>query len=213
MKIGIFGTGVVGETLGGKLAALGHDVLMGARSKTNEKARAWAAAHKARAGDFADAAAHGEILFNCTKGEGTLPALKQAGAANLAGKVLVDVANPLVFTDGQLSLSVVNTDSLAETIQRSFPTARVVKALNTMTAAVMVEPARVPGDHAVLLCGNDPAAKADVTGLLQSFGWTDIIDLGDLTAARGIEMILPVWLKLMRTLGSADFNFSIARKR
>jgi predicted dinucleotide-binding enzyme len=213
MKIGVLGTGVVGETLGTKLATLGHDVMLGARSKTNEKAAVWAAAHNSTAGDFADAAAHGEVIFNCTKGDGSLAALKQAGAANLGSKVLVDVANPLVFSDGQLSLSIVNTDSLAETIQRTFPSSKVVKALNTMNALVMVDPARVPGDHAVLICGNDAGAKATVSKLLESFGWRDIIDLGDLTAARGMEMILPVWLKLMRTLGNAEFNFAIARKR
>jgi predicted dinucleotide-binding enzyme len=213
MKIGVLGTGVAGETLGSKLAALGHDVMLGARSNTNEKAASWAAAHKSKAGDFADAAAHGEVIFNCTKGDGSLAALKQAGTANLGDKVLVDVANPLVFSDGQLSLSIVNTDSLAETIQRTFPSAKVVKALNTMNASVMVDPARVPGDHAVLICGNDAGAKATVSGLLESFGWRDIIDLGDLTAARGMEMILPVWLKLMRKLGNAEFNFAIARKR
>lgn len=213
MKIGILGTGMVGEALAGKLVEQGHDVMMGARSRENEKAAAWAAAHKSKAGDFADAAAHGEMLFNCTKGDGSLAALKQAGAANLAGKVLVDVANPLVFTDGQLSLSVANTDSLAETIQRAFPSSKVVKALNTMNAAVMVDPARVPGDHAVLIGGNDAGAKSTVARLLESFGWRDIIDLGDLTAARGMEMMLPAWLKLMRALGGTDFNFGIARKR
>ncbi|MEX0628628.1 MAG: hypothetical protein WD230_08380, partial [Cucumibacter sp.] len=108
--------------------------------------------------------------------------------------------------------SVVNTDSLAETIQRTYPAVKVVKALNTMNCAVMVDPARVPGMHTVFLCGNDRDARLDVAELLKSFGWQDIIDLGDLTAARGMEMVLPIWLKLTRAVGTTDFNFAINRK-
>ncbi|HUV32182.1 MAG TPA: NAD(P)-binding domain-containing protein [Devosiaceae bacterium] len=212
MKIGVLGTGTVGETLATKLKALGHAVMMGSRSRRNDKAEAWAAEHGGGAGDFADAAAHGEIVFNCTKGEAALGALRQAGAEALADKVLVDVANPLAFEAGQLSLAIVNTDSLAETIQREFPAARVVKALNHMNASVMVDPARAPSRHTAFISGNDEAAKAAVTDLLKSFGWEDIIDLGDLSAARGMEMMLPLWLKVMRALGTADFNFSVHRK-
>jgi len=212
MRIGVLGTGIVGRTLATKLAALGHDVMMGARKKDNETALGWAEETSGKAGDFADAAAHGELVINCTKGSVSVEALRQAGAGNLAGKVLMDVSNPLVFTEGELSLSIVNTDSLAESIQRRFHSAKVVKTLNGMNCAVMVEPGRAPGTHSVFLCGNDRDAKADVRALLESFGWQDIIDLGDLTAARGMEMILPLWLKLTNSLGTSDFNFAVMRE-
>jgi predicted dinucleotide-binding enzyme len=105
-----------------------------------------------------------------------------------------------------------NTDSLAEQIQRAFPQVRVVKALNTMNAMVMVNPALVPGEHSVFVSGNDAAAKAQVTGILQKdFGWQSVVDLGDISTARGVEMLLPLWINLMGVLGTPIFNFSIAR--
>jgi len=141
MKIGILGTGVVGKTLATGLVKLGHDVRMGARSAGGDKAKAWVreAGGKSSEGTFADAAAHGEMVFNCTSGAGSLEALNAAGAGNLQGKILVDVANPLDFSRGMPpTLTVCNTDSLAEQIQRAFPKVRVVKSLNTVTAALMV---------------------------------------------------------------------------
>jgi predicted dinucleotide-binding enzyme len=214
MRIGILGTGVVGQTLGTRLVQLGHDVKLGARSATNEKAAKWvtSAGEHATHGTFADAAVFGEMVFNCTGGMVSLAALNDAGAENLKNKVVVDVSNPLDFSDGfPPTLTVCNTDSVAEQIQRAFPDAKVVKALNTMTAPLMVNPASVPGDHDLFLCGNDADAKARVTELLRSFGWHGILDLGDVTAARGMEMILPIWLRLMATLKTPMFNFHIAR--
>ncbi len=216
MRIGVFGTGLVGETLATRLVEVGHDVVMGARSATNEKALAWSArfAERARPGTFADAAAHGELVVNATGGVVSLAALRSAGAANLAGKTLLDVANPLDFSGGfPPRLSVVNDDSLGEQIQREFPAARVVKALNTMNAAVMVDPGRVPGDHDVLMAGNDEAAKRQVADLLVSFGWPPaaIRDLGGIGVARGLEGYLPLWLSLMGSLGTGDFNIHVAR--
>jgi predicted dinucleotide-binding enzyme len=214
MRIGILGTGIVGQTIGTRLVQLGHDVRLGSRSSTNEKAAKWvnAAGEHATQGTFADAGVFGEIVFNCTGGMVSLEALNAAGAESLKGKILVDVSNPLDFSRGfPPTLSVCNTDSVGEQIQRAFPAARVVKALNTMTAAVMVNPSAVPGDHEVFLCGNDADAKARVTELLRSFGWRGILDLGDITAARGMEMILPIWLRLMGTLKMPMFNFHIAR--
>ena len=214
MRIGILGTGVVGQTLGTKLAQLGHDVRMGSRKAGGEKARAWVreAGATVSEGTFADAADHGEIVFNCTSGMVSLDALKAAGAENLDGKVLVDVANPLDFTKGMPpSLSVSNTDSLGEQIQRAFPGVKVVKTLNTMNTHVMVDPGKVPGQHSVFICGNDSGAKGRVVSILQSFGWKDIVDLGDITGARGQEMILPIWLRLFMTLNTPNLNFHIAR--
>lgn len=215
MRIGVLGTGSVGEAIATKLVALGHEVRMGARSATNEKAAAWAAGAGDRAshGTFADAAAFGEMVFNCTSGVASLDALAQAGAAHLDGKILVDVANPLDFSRGMPpSLTVCNTDSLGERIQRAYPAARVVKALNTTNAAVMVNPSSVPGEHDLFLCGNDAEAKARVTELLHAFGWRTVHDLGDITGARGMEMILPLWLRLMGTFGTPTFNFHVARR-
>ena len=214
MRIGILGTGVVGQTIGGKLVELGHDVKLGSRTATNEKGAQWVARHGSRAsqGTFADAAAFGEMVFNCTSGTVSLEALQSAGASNLAGKVLVDVSNPLDFSRGMPpTLSVSNTDSVGEQIQRAFPEAKVVKTLNTTNTAVMVNPAVVPGDHDLFVCGNDADAKAKVIELLRSFGWRTIIDLGDISGSRGAEMILPLWLRLMGTFKTATFNFHIAR--
>ncbi len=215
MKIGVLGTGMVGETIATKLAELGHEVTMGSRKAGNEKAVAWAeqAGNGAAQGSFAEAAAHGELNFNCTAGTASLAALDSAGAENLEGKVLVDVANALDFSGGMPpTLSVCNDDSLGEQIQRRFGAAKVVKALNTVNAGVMVAPDQVPGDHVLPICGDDDA-KPQVIALLGDFGWPAerILDLGDIGAARGMEMYLPLWLRFMGALGGANFNIAIAQ--
>lgn len=216
MKIAVLGTGMVGDTVGGKLVALGHEVKMGSRSATNEKAAAWVkkAGGKASQGTFADAAAFGELLFNCTSGDGSLPALEAAGRANLQGKILVDIANPLDMSKGfPPTLSISNTDSLGERIQRTYPGLKVVKTLNTVNTSVMVDPSRVPGEHTLFLCGNDAEAKAQVKRILTEwFGWKQLIDLGDITQSRGTEGYLPLWLRLYGVLGTADFNIHVVKK-
>ncbi len=215
MNIGVLGTGVVGNTIGTKLVQLGHAVKMGARSATNEKAAAWVQANGAGAsqGTFAETAAFGEIVFNCTSGAASLEVLRQAGADNLKGKVLIDIANPLDFSHGMPpSLSVCNTDSLGEQIQRAFPEVRVVKSLNTVNCNLMVNAALLPGEHIMFVSGNDADAKAQVTSILKDwFGWQAVIDLGDITTARATEMMLPVWISLMMKLGTPLFNFAIVR--
>ena len=216
MKIAVLGTGVVGRTIGSKLVDLGHEVRMGSRGAGNEAAVAWAeeAGDAAGEGSFGDAAGFGEIVFNCTAGGSSLDALAAAGGANLTGKVLIDVANPLDFSAGMPpTLSICNDDSLGERIQATFPEARVVKALNTVNSAVMVEPDRVGGDHVVFVCGEDAGAKDEVEALLGSFGWPAgrIVDLGGIAAARGTEMYLPLWLTLYGKLGSGDFNIAFER--
>jgi predicted dinucleotide-binding enzyme len=226
MKIAVLGTGMVGQAVAGRLAQLGHDVVIGTRDPEATLARTepdgmgnppfatWHEAHgDVRLDTFSAAAEHGEVLVNATSGGASLPALEAAGAGNLAGKVLLDFANPLDFSNGfPPSLSVVNTDSLAEQIQRTYPDVRVVKSLNTMNAYVMVDPKRLPEEHAVFVAGDDQA-KATVSALLQEMGWTagSIVDLGGLQAARGTEMFLPLWLSLMQSLGTADFNIRIVR--
>ncbi len=216
MKIAILGTGMVGETIASKLVELGHDVKMGSRTAGNEKAVAWVqkAGPRASQGTFADAAASAELIFNCTLGAGSLAALEAAGKENLKGKVLVDVSNPLDFSKGMPpSFFVSNTDSLGEQIQRAFPETKVVKALNTINASVMVEPSRLPGEHATFVSGNDADAKAQVKQLLtEGFGWKQVIDLGDITTARGTESYLALWIRLWGVLGTPDFNIQIVKK-
>lgn len=216
MKIAILGTGMVGETIASKLVELGHEVKMGSRTTGNEKAVAWVrkAGPRASQGTFADAAASSELIFNCTLGAGSLAALEAAGKENLKGKVLVDISNPLDFSKGMPpSLFVSNTDSLGEQIQRAFPETKVVKALNTINASVMVEPSRLPGEHATFVSGNDAGAKAQVKQLLtEGFGWKQVIDLGDITTARGTESYLALWIRLWGVLGTPDFNIQIVKK-
>jgi hypothetical protein len=214
MRIAVLGTGMVGQAIGSKLVELGHEVRMGSRSAGGEKASGWVAeaGGSASEGTFEDAAAFAELVFNCTNGQGTLAALEQAGGDNLAGKVLVEVANPLDFSTGELRLSVCNDDSLGEQVQAAHPDAKVVKALNTMNASVMVDPSLVAGEHTVFLCGNDQDAKAQTKTLLGEFGWPESaqLDLGNLIAARGMEMWLPLWLSIYGSLGTGTFNVRVA---
>ncbi|MGV3624162.1 MAG: NADPH-dependent F420 reductase [Archangium sp.] len=200
MRIGVLGTGSVGRAISARLSSLGHEVRVGSRTAGEDKVL------------FAEAAQFGELLFNCTSGKGSVDALTSCGDA-LDGKVLVDTSNPLDFSKGfPPSLTVCNTDSLAETIQRAFPGVRVVKALNTVNNSVMVNPRKLAdGEHDLPLCGNDAAAKADVRTLLASFGWRHFVDLGDLTAARAMEMYLPLWVRLYGGLKTAEFNFKLVK--
>lgn len=226
MKFGVIGTGVVGQTLAVRLAELNHEVMIGTRNVAATLARTksdaygnpafgvWQQQHpQIELGTFAQAASFGEIVINASSGGVSLEALKLAGADSLNGKILIDVANPLDFSHGMPpSLSVVNTDSLGEQIQRTFPQVKVVKALNTTNTLVMANPRQVAdGDHDIFVCGNDAQARAQVTELLTSFGWKHIQDLGDITAARSTEMLLPIWLRLMGKLQTPMFNFKIVQ--
>jgi predicted dinucleotide-binding enzyme len=200
MRIGVLGTGIVGRTIARALAERGHEVRVGSRSAGDH------------AVEFADAAAFGEVVFNCTNGAATLDALAAAGEENLAGKLLIDVTNALDFSGGGPALFTPSTDSLGERIQREFPSARVVKALNTMNCSVMVDPASVPGDHVAFVCGDDAEAKEQARGLLGEFGWPAerVIDLGDITGARGTEMYVILWVRLMGATGGPQFNIAVA---
>jgi predicted dinucleotide-binding enzyme len=226
VRFGILGTGVVGKTIAVRLAGLGHDVIVGTRNPEETLSRtdpdqygnppfgAWQEEHpEVRLGTFAEAAAHGEMVVNATAGAVSLEALEQAGKDNLNGKILIDIANPLDFSKGMPpTLLVSNTDSLGEQIQRRFPEAKVVKTLHTMNAYLMVDPAQLAAtDHTVFVSGDDAEAKARVSELLRSFGWSDIIDLGDITTARGTEMVLPIWVRLFGVLQKPIYNFKIVR--
>ena len=226
-KVAMLGTGIVGRTLAARIAGLGHMVVVGTRDPDTLRARtepdagrlepfsAWLGANPGVGlATFADAAGRGEVVFNATSGDAALDALGAAGRQNIGGKVLIDVANPLDFSKGMPpTLTISNTDSLAEQIQREFPEAKVVKALNIVSAPVMVDPASVGGgDHDMLIAGNDAGAKAEVTRILKEwFGWRSVVDLGDITAARGLEMYLPLWVRMMMSQGSVAFNLKIVR--
>ncbi|HEX6257629.1 MAG TPA: NAD(P)-binding domain-containing protein [Euzebyales bacterium] len=227
MRIAVLGTGSVGRTLATALDVLGHQVTIGTRDVAATMARTepdafgnppfpeWAADHDAIGlATFAEATDGADLIVNATGGTASLDALTAAAAdGDLAGTIIVDVANPLDFSRGwPPSLAVANTDSLGERIQRSFPHARVVKTLNTMNAAVMVDPGMVAGgDHTVLLSGDDADAKATVGDLLRALGWTDIVDLGGIVTARGVEMVLPLWLSLNAALGVRAIQFKVVR--
>ncbi|UFR05893.1 NAD(P)-binding domain-containing protein [Streptomyces sp. Go40/10] len=215
MRYAVLGTGEVGRTLAGRLLELGHEVTLGSRTRDNPVAVEWATAEagRAHAGTFADAAAAGEVVVSAVGGRVALDALRAAGAEHLDGKVLVDVSNPLAFEDGQPRLDPVESDSVGERIQRAFPRARVVKALNTVNCRVMVDPGRVPGEHQLFVCGDDAGAKEQVTALLGEFGWPAgrVLDLGGIRSARAVEMYLPLWLALFRRFGDADFNIEVRR--
>ena len=225
-KIAVFGTGPVGRSLAGKLSQLGYQVMVGTRDAQATLARSepdssgdppfsvWRTQYPGiKLGSFSEAAAFGSLIVNATAGIGSIEALKSAGEKNLSQKIIIDISNPLDFSRGMPpSLSVCNTDSLGEEIQRTFPDAKVVKTLNTINSSLMVAPNQLSaGNHTLFMSGNDEDAKSTVKSLVESFGWKDIIDLGDITTARGTEMLLPIWIRLWGTLGSPLFSFKVVR--
>jgi predicted dinucleotide-binding enzyme len=214
MNIGILGTGMVGTTIGAQLIRLGHTVMVGSRSTENEKAVAWVKSHGAAAslGTFADAATFGEMVFLCTKGDALLDILERVGSNRFAGKTVVDVTNPLDFSKGvPPSLFICNTSSLGEEVQKALPDSFVVKTLNIVNCEVMVNPAKYAPDGTMFLCGNDRDAKEKVRELLTRFGWRDILDLGDITGARGMEMMLPLWLRAWMVTKDVHVAFKAIR--
>jgi predicted dinucleotide-binding enzyme len=218
MKIAVLGTGMIGNAIATKLVQLGHQVSMGSRSANSEAGQHWlrSVAGNGQTGTFGAAAAFGELVFDCTNGANSLAALRQAGAGNLRGKILIQVGNPLDISKGMPpTLTICNTDSLGEQTQREFPDVRIVKALNTVNCDVMIAPSRLPGDHDLFICGNDAAAKREVTDrLCEWFGWKpgNIVDLGDITNSRGTEMFLALWARLWGVLGTPHFNIHVVRE-
>lgn len=211
MKIGILGTGMVGETLGTKFVQLGHQVKMGSRSANNEKAVEWAtkAGANASQGTFAEAASFGEMVFICLKGSAFLDVAKSL-VPNLAEKVVIDVSNPLDFSSGSLTLTICNNNSLGEEVQKALPSAKVVKSFNTVNCQVMVDPAK-GGHPSMFVCGNDPGAKKEFSDLIETLGWRDIIDLGDITKSRGTEALMHLWMNLYGLFGTPHFGWKVVR--
>lgn len=207
---------MVGHTLATKLASLGHEVRMGARTAHNEKAEAWASSHgdKTGHGEFSDAAGWADRVIFAVNGASILDVAKAVGNEAVKSKTIIDVTNPLDTSRGMpptLIPELSNTTSAGETLQEHLPGAKVVKTLNTMNHKLMVDPALVSGEHDVFLCGDDAAAKADVLELLAEFGWREPIDLGPLSAARGTEGLMPFWLRMWGVVGSPNFNYKIVR--
>jgi predicted dinucleotide-binding enzyme len=212
MQIGILGSGVTAQTLGSKLVQIGHEVMLGSREEAKPDLVTWArdAGQQALYGTFRNAAQFGEVIFNCTLGSASMEALQQAGADNLKGKILIDTANPIDRSTGVWKLTVDNTDSLGEQIQRAFPDTRVVKTLNTVNANVMADPAKLLEMTDIFVSGNDLDAKAKVIGYLRDwFGWRHVIDLGDITTARGVEMYVLLWHYIRNTVPSQRFNIKV----
>jgi 8-hydroxy-5-deazaflavin:NADPH oxidoreductase len=224
MKIGVLGTGIVGRSHAARLTELGHEIKMGTRDVVrtlslrnsdamgNPPLKEWLDQNpKVSLGSLSEAAKHGQLVINAVNGQHALEALKMAGGEHLQGKVIMDISNPLDFSKGMPpSLFVVNNDSLGEQVQKAYPKAKVVKTLNTVNAGLQVEPRKlVEGDHSAFLSGNDPEAKKEVVKVLNWYGWKNIIDLGDITTARGAEMVLPIWVQLFGILKTPMFNFKI----
>ena len=217
MQIGIIGSGNVGRTIADGALASGHEVKLGARSPDKPELREWldGAGEGASLGGIEEAAEFGELLVNATEGDGSLDGLRTAGAENLAGKTLLDIANAGSFDDRHnFVLTYANDDSLAEEIQRAFPDLRVVKALSTMHRVLMTDPDALPAPTTALICGDDEGAKSEVLGLLEDFGWKreNVIDLGDLTAARAMEMFVSLWVRLNSALDRQLFGVAVVRE-
>lgn len=217
MRIAVLGTGSVGRALAARFDELGHRVVVGTRepgvTAADGQFAAWALAHPGVGlATFEDSTQDAEVVVNACAGAVTLVVLDRVGGERLAGKVLLDISNPLDHSAGfPPTLSVKDTDSLGEQVQRAFPEARVVKSLNTMNAALMVRPTTLAEPTTVFVSGDDAAAKATVTALLTELGHADVLDLGDISTARGPEMYLPLWLRAMGALGTAEFNIKVVR--
>jgi 8-hydroxy-5-deazaflavin:NADPH oxidoreductase len=228
MKIAVLGTGSVGQAIAGKLLSLGHDVMIGTRNVQDARSRTakdfygnpgfgdWLKGYSGvKLGTIAEAVAFGEMIVNATHGGKSIEVFKMAREGDLNGKVILDLANPLDFSKGMppiLIPELCNTNSLGEELQKTFPRAQVVKTLNTMWNGLMINPDLISGgDHTNFLCGNHAEAKNKVIELLKQFGWKNenLIDLGDITASRGVELLMPVWLRIMNAKHSGAFNFKI----
>jgi hypothetical protein len=200
MKIGVLGTGEVGSAIARKLVALGHDVQLGSRTPTGQKVSAFAGSIGAKTGTYEEAAAHGEWIVNALPGEHAIAILDRCA---VSGKILVDISNYTSAVDQPIDLPI------GEAIQRAFPDVRLVKALNSVSAHLMVDPAGLGARHSVFVAGNDATAKTEVSVLLRSFGWSSILDLGDLGACRAMEQLIPLWMKLEELFGGPDFNLAV----
>jgi predicted dinucleotide-binding enzyme len=210
MKVGILGSGMVGQALGRGFASRGHDVKIGSRSPQSDELRAWlkATEGKVSTGKPSEAAAHGEVIVLATNGLGTEAAIDLGGPGNFDGKLVIDVTNAL---DGKGGLFVGTTDSLGERVQRKLPKAKVVKALNTVPSSQMVDPHLPEGAPEMLICGNDADAKERVVAILRELGWPGAIDVGGIDGARWLEAMVPLWVRVGTALGTWDHVWKVER--
>ena len=226
MKVAVFGTGSVGQTLATRLAGLNHSVTMGTRNVENALAKVGSTDNYGTPSvsdflekvpsislkNYADAAKDASLIVLCTLGAGAKDALAAAG--NIDGKIVLDISNPLDFSKGfPPTLFLSNDTSLGEMLQAEFSNTHIVKSLNTMFNGIMVNPRMLSEDSTVFVSGNNTEAKATVKSILAEFGWknSEILDLGDITTARGTEMHLPLWLRIFGATQNGAFNIKIAR--
>jgi predicted dinucleotide-binding enzyme len=194
MKVGIIGSGSVAQALGRGFAARGDAVMLGSRSPG--KLEEWIEElGEGSAGTMSEAAAHGELLVMAAQGTEIGSAVAEAGADSFEGKVLIDVTNPLVFGEGVPTLAWGTTDSGGERLQRAVPGAKVVKTLNIVNAGQMVDPEVPNGPATMFVAGDDGSAKAEVTSILGDFGWSDVVDVGGIEAARELESLCVLWVR------------------
>lgn len=214
IPVAILGNGVVGVSLAKGLSALGHPVIFGTRDVAGAKTRAaLAAVPGARAASFAEAAKAAQLAVVALPWSGLKQGVEAAGADNLAGKVVIDASNPLDFVGGKAALAIGHTDSAGEIVQRLLPGARVVKAFNTINAALMVHPKFSDGTPDMFIAGNDDAAKAEVAALIEAFGWRAPIDMGDITASRLLEPLAMVWIAYAFRNNHWTHGFSLLNRK
>jgi 8-hydroxy-5-deazaflavin:NADPH oxidoreductase len=224
MQIAVLGTGMVGQAHAAKLSELGHEVFIGTRDVQKSLAKAkpgqitepfgeWVKQHpKVKVVEFLEAVKHGDLVIEALSGNAVVETLKSI-EKKLIGKTLIDISNPLVFSNGELTLTVCNDDSLGEQVQRALPDVKVVKAFNTVNASVQVNPESVAsGDHHLFIAGDHMESKYFVNEIAKEwYGWKNVIDLGDIKSSRGMEMIMPLWMNLFRVMGSPKFNFKVTQ--
>nr|AWI67042.1 dehydrogenase [Piromyces sp.] len=216
MKYGVLGTGGVAQTIAGKLIELGHEVMMGSRTATNENAVKWTKTHgdKAKCGTFADAAAFGERVFLTVQGIHSIEALKAAGVENLKNKILIDLTNPYIYKDGHITLdsNYSGETCLGIEVQKFLPDTKVVKTLNFIGAMMMTDPEKKLSEPVTsFYCGNDTEAKEAVKKILNDFGWSDTFDMGDISMSRYTEMLGAFWVPVYGQLGSMQWGFKLVR--
>jgi 8-hydroxy-5-deazaflavin:NADPH oxidoreductase len=212
MRVGVLGTGEVARRLAAGFRSRGHDVMIGSRDPDKPELREWLSGDGAgvEAGTFAQAAAYGELLVLAVLGNAAEDAIAQAGPENFAGKVVIDVMNPLDFSGGfPPKLSISGEDSLGERVQRALPEAKVVKAFNTIGSPYFVDPSFSEGRPTMLIAGDDEEAKRIVTDVLADFGWTHTVDIGGIAGSRELEAICILWVKIGGARGAWDHGFSL----
>jgi len=215
VKVGVLGSGIVGQTLGAGFVARGHDVKLGTRDPGQDKVKAWVQKNgaKASAGTFEETAKFGELLVLSTLWDGTQHAIELAKPENFAGKVVIDTTNSLDFSKGAPpKLALGWSTSAGEEVQRMLPKARVVKCFNTVGNAHMVSPKFPGGPPDMFIAGNDAEAMKKVAQVCTDFGWPGAIDSGGIESSRYLEPLAMVWILEYFRTGSPNHAFKMLRK-